>query len=106
MSGLQAYRDVAMRRHRLSVAQIILFEPYYLLSHPSGVASLKCCKKNVGWVDVRKPNTLIDVGFRVAQTPGATTEGTSATHWLPNLHLMHYFSLATPLVTLFIAVLT
>jgi len=37
------------------------------------VTGLNCCKKNVGWVDVRKPNTLIDVGFRVTQ---------------PNLHLL------------------
>ena|GEM_PF-4940749 len=51
------------------------------------MTSLNCCKKNVGWVDVRKPNTLIDVGFRVAQTPGATTAATSATHWLP-LHVL------------------
>ncbi|MEH2071997.1 MAG: hypothetical protein V7K47_28245 [Nostoc sp.] len=26
-------------------------------------------QKIVGWVDVRKPNSLINIGFHVAQTP-------------------------------------
>ncbi|MGI2903001.1 hypothetical protein [Tolypothrix sp. VBCCA 56010] len=32
-------------------------------------------QKIVGWVDVRKPNTFINVGFRVAQTPLARLSG-------------------------------
>ncbi len=45
-------------------------------------------QKNVGWVDVRKPNTSIYVEFLKFMLGFAKPQ--------PNLHLVHYFSYVSP----------
>ncbi len=53
---------------------------------------------NVGWVEERRraaasrrvtqhPNALYMLGFTSFKRPVATTGGTPATHWLPNLRI-------------------
>jgi hypothetical protein len=49
------------------------------ITHPTGVARLKCCNKFVGWVEEGNPTPRSTLGNAKAQ---------------PKL-LMHYFSLAT-----------